>query len=125
MKTIRLCVAGILLVLVSLFCDYLSVTHPYVMILKYLGMAYGTVLLVYGILARHHHKHTFPILLYLVTAILIFFTIMTVDTYAFHALTVFPGMIRYALFSTYGIHFFIFALLGIAVFYGIEGEKPE
>lgn len=121
MKMIQRSVIGILLLLVSLFTECIGAVAPSAMILKYLSMAYGSVLLTSGLLGSRTHRHTCSFLYYVGVLILLFFTIMTLDTYLFHGLFWYPGMFRYALFSTYGVlHFVVFVLVGFALVYGHE-----
>lgn len=118
-KHIQLAGLGGIGILLSLICYVLHTTTPFIQIIKYISMAYGVAFLTYSLLFLHKKKHTFSILFYMAIAILCVFTILTIDTYWLHALSWFPGIIRYPIFSTYGwIHVIFFMLIGLCLYYG-------
>ena len=50
------------------------------------------------------------------------YTLLALDTYVFHVMQWFPGIIRYPLFSLYGISYLLFALPGIFLHVGSSGN---
>ena len=83
---------------------------------KYICIAYGITLIVYGIAHSYIHKRN-QFVAGLGILILIIFTILLVDTYWIHALDWFPGIVRYALFSAYIPGYLLFILPGICLCY--------
>lgn len=121
---IRYAGIGCVCIILSCLCFLSKSTVSFIQIIKYISMAIGCVLLTYTLLSLHKKRHTIPILLYIAVCILCIFAILVIDTYWLHALTWFPGIIRYALFSTYGgIHVVFFIIIGILFYYGIETHR--
>ncbi|MEG0328915.1 MAG: hypothetical protein RR537_01250 [Longicatena sp.] len=117
-KACTLLISGLLCCLISIIIAFFATTNPYLSLLKCCLLAYGIVLLTIGCLTFHHKQHTFEILYYIGLVLLCVYTILALDTYIFHAITWYPGMFRYALFSTYGIFYIVFMIPGFCLYYG-------
>lgn len=120
-KRVRYAIFACICIIISSLCSICNTTESIIQIIKYISLAYSVILLTYTILSLHKKRHCIHALLYVAVCILCVFIILVLDTYWLHALTWFPGIIRYALFSTYGwMHIVFFACIGILVYYGIE-----
>lgn len=103
---------GGVMIVASFLLSYGNTTLPLYHLIKCLLAAYGITLLTYSCCRRHIHKAWTP--LYCLGVILLsVYTVLALDTYVFHTLTWFPGIIRYALFSTYGLWYIVFVIPGV------------
>ena len=105
---------GIACIIGSVLLALLHTSQPVLSMLKCLLMAYGITLFTYAVLTCHLHKRVW-FLYALGIMILCVYTLLALDTYLFHFLTWFPGILRYALFSTYGLWYLVFMLPGCAL----------
>lgn len=105
--------AAVILIGCSLLIEWSGCTTAILALFKYTGMAYGIVLLGLAALSawKPYCKHRIGYIL--AVSILLCYTILALDTFLFHALTWFPGLIRYALFSTYLPFYFLFLLVSL------------
>lgn len=101
-----------LMIVLSLILNMLDTTMPCIHMFKCLLLSYGITFLTYSMLSHHIHKHSL-LLVIIGVMLLTVYTILAMDTYVFHAITWFPGILRYALFSTYGWWYLLFILSGI------------
>lgn len=81
------------------------------LVIQYLLLAYGCCLASYGVLIQRIHHHC-PLLYYSGVILMLVFTFLTLDTFLFHSLGWFPGILRYPLYSLYGIPYLVFCLPG-------------
>lgn len=101
--------------------------NPMVSILRYLSLAYSMTS--FGMLLSHivlHKRGNIPFasgMLWLAIIILLFYSILTIDTFLFHAWTWYPGILRYALYAAYGICYIIFIPIGFILNIGIFHHK--
>ena len=82
-----------------------------------------TMLMTRGVLLLLHVKQRSALWLYGVGVLFMScYTLLALDTYVFHVMQWFPGIIRYPLFSLYGISYLLFALPGIFLHVGSSGN---
>lgn len=112
-----------ILLLVSLLLSRLPYTDPSIHACKCASLAFGIMLLSVELLSLHKHTYSFSILRYLSIIIMSAYGIVLIDTYWIHALTWFPGILRYALFSTYGVWYILFIIPGVLWYYGTSNQK--
>lgn len=92
---------------------------------KYLACVYGIVLFTCYFLSYLPSKgmrfHRLSIACaYASAGILMMYTILTLDTFVFHAMVWYPGILRYSLFSAYGILYSAWILVGILFYIGFQ-----
>ena len=118
----RLWQSALLMILLSLFISCIHTTLPWLHLIKCLLLAFGISLLTYALCAPRIHKIC-PFLYVLGVILLSLYTCFALDTYVFHFLTWFPGMIRYAMFSTYGVWYILFILPGLLLCFNVEEKN--
>ncbi len=92
-------ILSICLILISFLFEWIHSVHPVISFLKYGCMALGIVLLAYNLFSFHKYKNKF--LRFLGMIILVVYMIILIDTYVIHAISWFPGIVRYPMFSIY------------------------
>ena len=102
---------GIGLLFLSFLLSLMEVMWPMLLVCKYLGMAFGITLMTYALISSHIHR-THKGLAWIGYAILMAYTLLTVDTFLFHAISWIPGIIRYPIYSLYGVPYLAFILPG-------------
>lgn len=91
--------------------------------IRCLTLAFGIMLMTRGVLLLLHVKQRSAFWLYGVGVLFMScYTLLALDTYVFHVMQWFPGIIRYPLFSLYGISYLLFALPGIFLHVGSSGN---
>lgn len=80
-------------------------------LLRCLLLVYGISFLSYQFFIQRINYQQ-PICYYIGLIILLLYTILAIDTYVFHTLTWFPGILRYPMFSLYGVAYIIFVIPG-------------
>ena len=91
--------------------------------IRCLTLAFGIMLMTRGVLLLLHVKQRSALWLYGVGVLFMScYTLLALDTYVFHVMQWFPGIIRYPLFSLYGISYLLFALPGIFLHVGSSGN---
>ena len=79
--------------------------------IRCLTLAFGIMLTTRGVLLLLHVKQRSALWLYGDGVLFMScYTLLALDTYVFHVMQWFPGIIRYPLFSLYGISYLLFAL---------------
>lgn len=110
---------GSALLCISLLLHVLHVSHALLAFVKCVTLAYSIVCLTIAIVSHTHIRRKYNAWLYgLGVLILCSYTLLAADTYLFHVITWFPGIIRYPLFSLYGIAYLIFVIPGILLYMG-------
>ena len=107
----RRLLSGGLMIGLSILISFSGTLSGCFLVIKYCAMACGITLLAHTLIKSYvHHSHQALVILgYL---ILISYILLTVDTFLFHAITWFPGMIRYPIYSLYGWCYIVFLLPG-------------
>lgn len=105
---------GGMLIFGSLLLSFVDAKYSIVHMIKCIALAYGITYISYT-LVHHRHKRSNAVLYSIGVLVLTLYTIITVDTYVFHTLSFFPGILRYALFSSYGWCYFIFVGMGVCL----------
>lgn len=105
---------GIVCILLSVILSNLAGTIPFLNLMKCLLLAYGISIIGYAVTT--YKLNASNIVLYaLGVIILCVYTILAMDTYLFHAMSWFPGILRYAMFSMYGIWYLVFLVPGCLI----------
>lgn len=99
------------LIFISIFFEIINSVNPFISFLKYWCMASGIVLLSYDLCSSHKYKN--EALHFLGLLILALYFIILVDTFFIHAISWFPGIVRYPIFSAYIPAYLIFVIPGI------------
>lgn len=86
-----------------------------------LMLAYGCTFVGF-LLGRRYHKHAIAPVYYFGVLVLLCYTIVCIDTYLVHSLSWFPGIIRYPLFSTYGVWYLLFCIVGVCLSFYKQAE---
>lgn len=92
---------------------------------KYLTTVYGIIALTCLVLSCFPLSKIISVWIscicrYLAAIIMIVYTILTLDTFVFHAMSWYPGILRYALYSAYGILYSAWILIGIVWYIGFQ-----
>lgn len=115
---------GGLFTAISVLLFISGATNGILAMLRCLTLAFAILLLTMGILACFHIKKRNLAWLYGVGVLVMgCYTLIAADTYVFHVMTWFPGLIRYPLFSLYGIGYLLFAVPGIFLYVGSSDEN--
>ena len=111
--------AGGLCIIVSVLLFISGGTNELPAMIRCLSLAFGTFLLTRGVLLCLHVKQRGLIWLYGAGVLIMgCHTLLALDTYVFHVMSWFPGILRYPLFSLYGVSYLLFALPGIFLHVG-------
>lgn len=110
---------GIALILFSIILQAMHVMQPVLLVIKYCTLCIGISMTSYAFI-RPHIKRSYMILALVGYVFILFFIILTLDTFLFHAITWFPGILRYPIYSLYGIPYLIFILPGWLICYHDE-----
>lgn len=97
--------------IISISLSIMHVMKPVLLIIKYLTLVFAFAYLGYACFQTRIKKET-AILYWLGVIILLGYTILTMDTFLFHAIKFVPGIIRYPLYSLYGLPYIVFMLPG-------------
>lgn len=60
---------------------------------------------------------------YIGIGIVLFYTILTLDTFVFHAMNWYPAILRYAVFSAYGLLYSGWCMIGVLIYIGCQEVK--
>ena len=116
--------AGLLLIVISLLLYMLHAVDGSIAMLKCLTRAYGVMLLSRGCMELLHVRKRNYAWLYGTSVLLMgCYTLLAADTYLFHVLHWFPGIIRYPIFSLYGISYLLFILPGVMLHIGSDSNE--
>lgn len=103
---------GVSMILISILISLFAKSNQPLNLCKCLLLAYGVCAIGYALSIRFFHHS--QIVLYSIGVVFVCaYTILALDTYLFHALLWFPGILRYAMFSTYGWAYLLFLLPGV------------
>ena len=105
-------IAGMVSILISVILATFSEYNQMLSFLKCLTLAFGITILSYGFL-QPHMKYKSTILYGIGVMLFVLYVIIAFDTYIVHTLPIIPGIIRYPIFSLYGVGYLVFCLIGI------------
>lgn len=102
---------GCFMICVSILLAISKTQQGLLLVLKYVGLACGVSLLAHACLRTYVHRSN-QVLALLGYAIIICYILLTIDTFVVHAISWFPGMIRYPIYSLYGYCYIVFIIPG-------------
>lgn len=96
--------------------------------MKYCGLAYvimlgASLLMNYLSIPKFQVRMLKTCSIWCSLLIMIVFTILVIDTFWFHALTWFPGLIRYPIIDAYGVCYSVFVVPGILWYLGTPTRR--
>lgn len=102
---------SILLIIISILLSISGIQQRILVTFKYCSMACGIAMLSYTLLKPYvkRKNHFLVIIGYLM---LLCYILLTIDTFLIHAISWFPGILRYPVYSLYGWCYLIFLLPG-------------
>lgn len=103
---------SLLLGMISFMCAMMHVMHPFLLIIKYTTLTAAFVMFAYAIFHTRIKKEI-ACLYWIGVLILTMYAIITVDTFYIHAIKGLFGIIRYPMYSLYGLPYIIFMIPGI------------
>ena len=103
---------SLLLGMISFMCARMHVMHPFLLIIKYTTLTAAFVIFAYAIFHTHIKKEI-AWLYWTGVLILTMYGILTIDTFYVHAIKGLFGIIRYPMYSLYGLPYIIFMIPGI------------
>lgn len=105
-------VLSIICFIITLSLSWMDVMQPAMLIIKYCTLVFAFVSLGYACCHTHIKKEN-TVLYWLGVLLILGYGILTLDTFMFHALHFVPGIIRYPLYSLYGLAYIVFIIPGI------------
>ena len=112
----RLLLIAICTMLLSIVLSISKTLYEPFLCAKYLLLSYGISIVSYTA-ARSIHKKENRLLYFIGVITMGVYTILTIDTFLIHAITWFPGILRYPLYSLYGIPYLFFLIPGWMISY--------
>lgn len=99
-------------------------------VVKYVSMAFAittsTVMMLYiSSVSISLSKRVKIVLFYIGNLFLVFYTLLTLDTFIFHIWYWYPGILRYAVFDAYGVCYLVFILPGLCLYAGIQKKVAK
>lgn len=105
-------VLSIICFTITFALSWLDVMHPVLLIIKYCTLVFAFSSIAYACVSTHIKKENAGIY-WLGVVLLLGYGILTLDTFVFHVLHFVPGIIRYPLYSLYGLPYIVFVVPGI------------